>query len=267
VFLVVRRCVQPRPSWFLRQTIEQYAREAHHQLSIPIFSMEGFFMSPNSPEYPARQKLIGNAPDHIIPFVQRLEVGNPAPRQASSIALAAFSLQYSQVDGAGRSLGHVRDEALQYQHIVLSHVPTPSDVCLPADPTSAFLEFYGLLSEASKNKAKVLCHIHTFGIYVHVLTQPTSCPNIYISHLVCVVCVVCVMCVGQTRASRCHVDSIEISAVDPGQPILVSLDGTVFGPYYRILIRPHLSEDGSVATLPVSTFVPMPSAASANVMA
>lgn len=52
------------------------------------------------------------------------------------------------------------DSQSVYQHVVLSHMPQSPDMCLPADPTLLFLEFYGLITD-EKRRAKVcvLCLI------------------------------------------------------------------------------------------------------------
>ena len=213
-----------RASAFMRTSVEHYVREASAQLDVTLFQLSGFLFSPQSEEARSRRAALGNTPDQIVPFLQRIEVGNPPRPQGQSgssagaaAALPSFKVKCHAVDSLGRKLASLADDSVTYQHVVLSHVPAVSggDVCLPANPAAASLEFYGYLSELSKAKVK-------------------------------------------GRVTRSHVSYVEICAADTADQIVVVVDGSICGPYYSITIGPFMNPDGaSVATLPVASFFPI----------
>jgi hypothetical protein len=202
---------------FLRKTVEQYTREADCTLDCTIFQMCGNFLAPTTDEARRKQATLGDTPDQILPFLQRLEVGNPARaagQSNSTTVLPSFRVKYHAVDLTGRSLGEIVDDQVTFQHIVLSHIPAQGgDVCHPANPALPVLEFYGLMSEHSKIKVK-------------------------------------------NRVIRAHVTKVEILSQDPTQLVVVVVDGTICGPYFSVNVSPFKVDD-QVATLPIASFFPI----------
>lgn len=200
-------------STFFRNIAEEYACEAQHTLNVSLFKVDCWTDSPNSPQQMAKRGL-GVLPDQSMPMIQRLEIGFSALPAGRQLQPPALRLQYTRADLDGHVLGTSLDDTLAFQHIVLSHVPQPQDVCFPADPSSSSVEMFAFLNEASKAKAK-------------------------------------------SRVVRSHVSHVEISSADPNQLFYIIMDGLQFGPYYRITVSPLLAADGSISSLPISTFFPI----------
>ena len=62
---------------------------------------------------------------------------------------------------------------------------------------------------------------------------------------------------SKLRETRAHVNQMEITNSDPLQLFNIVVDGNQFGPYYKVVISPHI-DNGSIVKFPISTFFPLP---------
>lgn len=134
---------------FYRSLTEQYARESSSILPVTVFKAAAWCDS----LLPVQAKRYVALSDHMIPFMQRLEIGFTTSPVANRTP-PSLRVQFSRVDMHGQSLGTFLDESITYQHVILSHIPIVRDVTFPANPAAGFLEFYAYLSEISKTKSK-----------------------------------------------------------------------------------------------------------------
>jgi len=197
---------------YYREAIEQYARESTVTNNVRVYKVEGWFG-------PAAKKT--DMPDHVIPFVQRVEVGVLAAMEASRAGKSGgkpaddskveetlknfnynppeTTVKFTRMDLSGKKQEPITDEAISYQSIIVSNVPYKGDPCFPADPCAKWLEMHATVHK-SANKAAVAKNV--------LLNDPKQ-----------------------------HIANVEISCSNEKANFSVLVDGTPFGPYHHIKIK------------------------------
>eukprot|EP01006_Ploeotia_vitrea_P036394 TRINITY_DN66013_c8_g1_i1.p1 TRINITY_DN66013_c8_g1~~TRINITY_DN66013_c8_g1_i1.p1 ORF type:complete len:996 (-),score=557.05 TRINITY_DN66013_c8_g1_i1:33-2801(-) len=170
-------------------------------------------------------------PDHVVPFVQRLDVGLvPYVREFArkhglgssnweeimhhkDFAYRAPELetQFTKVDMDGNALSTVTTSSCSYTTLLLSNVPRRGDKCSVPHPSAEWMELHAAATEAArKNKSQNV-----------LVANPTQ-----------------------------HVNRLTIRAA-AGHSFYIRLDGQNFGPYQQV----RISSTGH--KLPIQTFFPI----------
>jgi len=196
---------------YFREAVEQYTRESTMTNNIRVYKVEGWFG-------PAAKK--SDMPDHVIPFVQRVELGQTAAIEAQKAgksggradeskadeSIKNFNynpvetlIKFTKMDLSGKKQEPITDDACAYQNIIVSNVPFKGDLCFPPDPCAKWLEMHAT-AHRSVNKAAVAKNV--------LLNDPKQ-----------------------------HIANVEVSCANEKANFHVVVDGIPFGPYHHIKIK------------------------------
>jgi len=198
---------------YYREAVEQYTRESSMTNNVRVYKVEGWFG-------PAAKKT--DMADHVIPFVQRVEVGSVAAAESqrkggrngggggddtkADESIKNFNyipiettVKFTKMDLSGKKQEPITDEAIAYQNITIANVPNKGDLCFPPDPCAKWLEMHATVHK-SANKAAVAKNV--------LLNDPKQ-----------------------------HIANVEVSCASEKGNFHIIVDGISFGPYHHIKIK------------------------------
>lgn len=183
-----------------------------------------------------------NSPDHLVPFIQRVEIGivaaicefrktrrlGPEVKSEDIVKDKAFEftptelfVKFSKMDMSGKLMDVVVEDAAIYSSLLLSNVPRRGDHAFPPNPTTPTLELYGKLHKNYQSK----------GLKTSLLaSEPKQ-----------------------------QVGEVEIWVANPQATFSISIDGQLFGPYRHIRISAASEKEDPSRRLkfPIQTFFPL----------
>ena len=252
----------PPPGQFFRRTIESYAREASLPFEPFIYQLEGYLSAESEGLRPSTSGKVPSipGPDHLVPFLQRAEVGILAAAAefkkmkklpdsvriediASGVAPQGKGFEYiptdltvkfTKMDLQGRISEVVTEDSTVYQSLLLSNVPRKGDFCFPPNPTYPNMEL---------------------GARLHKNHNAQKSANLGRKNIL-------------AQDPKQHVVEVDISATNPNQTFGIMLDNQYFGPFYRVKLLPCFetfiekgeaaaSSSGKRMKFPIQTFFPM----------
>ena len=200
------------PAALYRSCIEQYIRESNYTLSLRVWQLAAW-LEPSD----------ASQPDHLIPFLQRVEV-IAAGRRARTVeagggdGVTEVTCRYKRVDTAGVMEEERADDAALYASMLFAIVPRAKEPPFAASVTEAALHFNARLHRNYQRSGGKACALGLEG--------------------------------------RGVLGEVEVRCVQAKEGVHVNIDGQVFGPYHRVRLS-VVKEEGEAVTFPVQTFFPV----------
>ena len=221
------------PGAFYRSCVEQYVRESGYAMELIVYRVEAW-LEP-TPDGSSPQ------PDHVIPFLQRVEFSSskrslaaPTSASASSLdALPELSIRYRRVHCNGSLAAEKQDDSALYSALLFQAVPRREGPAFPVSAEEVGLHWSARLGRGYQRAGRV-CVIGGEG--------------------------------------RGVVGDCDVRCVNGKEGLHVAVDGQVFGPYWRVRLSPARETVTAAATagggaaaaaeqvvrFPVQMFFPMP---------
>ena len=200
------------PAALYRSCIEQYIRESNYTLPLQVWQLAAW-LEPSDAQQP----------DHLIPFLQRVEV-IAAGRRARTVeagggdGVTEVLCRYKRVDSAGVMEEERTDDSALYASMLFAIVPRAKEPPFAASVTEAALHFNARLHRNYQRSGGKACALGLEG--------------------------------------RGVLGEVEVRCVQAKEGVHVNIDGQVFGPYHRVRLS-VVKEDGESVTFPVQTFFPV----------
>lgn len=178
------------PARLLQAQVNQYMQEASHVCSVAVYRIEC---------WEAHDKKAGGneaAPDQVIPFILRCELGLQAEGESAASRLAELEVSLVRMDLGGELSKMIDEDAATYTTLSLSNVPRAGDQCSSPDPMSPWLEMHAAVSGGGKGRGR------------NVLAND---PNQ-------------------------HVAEVRISVFDNARTFKILVDGQRYGPFHHVRV-------------------------------
>ena len=200
------------PAALYRSCVEQYIRESNYSLPLRVWQLAAWLEPSDAAQ-----------PDHLIPFLQRVEV-IAAGRRARTVeacggdGVTEVSCSYRRVDSPGAMEEGRADDAALYASILFAVVPRAKEPPFAASVTEAALHFNARLHRNYQRSSGKACALGLEG--------------------------------------RGVLGEVEVRCVQAKEGVHVNIDGQVFGPYHRVRLS-VVKEEGEAVTFPIQTFFPV----------
>ena len=200
------------PAALYRSCVEQYIRESNYTFPLHIWQLAAWLEPSDAPH-----------PDHLIPFLQRVEV-IAAGRRARVVeagggdGVTEVVCKYRRVDSGGGMEEERVDDAALYGNLLFAIVPRAKEPPFAASVDEAALHFNARLHRNYQRSSGKACALGLEG--------------------------------------RGVLGEVEVRCVQAKEGVHVNIDGQVFGPYHRVRLS-VAKEEGQSVIFPVQTFFPV----------
>ena len=200
------------PASLYRSCIEQYIRESNYTLPLRVWHLAAW-LEPSE----------ASQPDHLIPFLQRVEV-IAAGRRARTVeagggdGVTEVTCRYRRVDSLGVMEEERTDDAALFASLLFAIVPRAKEPPFAASVTEAALHFNARLHRNYQRSGGKACALGLEG--------------------------------------RGVLGEVEVRCVQAKEGVHVNIDGQVFGPYHRVRLS-VVKEEGESVVFPIQTFFPV----------